>query len=339
MLLSGPPLGAEPLRLAYFHTELERDGPGLMLRDITRGEDAQVAAVLSVIEAAGADVLVLSGLDWDAEARGLAALNAALAAPYPHLFTARPNAGLPTGRDMDGNGRLAEARDAQGYGRFSGQGGMAVLSRVDLGPVQDFSTMLWQDLPETLMERDDPGRDVQRLSSTVHWVVPVRARGTSLHLGIFHATPPVFDGPEDRNGRRNHDEILFWQRLLDGDLPGRLPAPFVILGGANLDPERSEGRREAIRALLDDSRLQDPRPTRPGKAQNPMATVDWPAPGPGQMRVDYLLPSAGVRLLRSGVLWPEGEAPLARQVAEASRHRLIWMDIVWPPDHGERPAR
>ena len=23
-------------------------------------------------------------------------------------------------------------------------------------------------------------------------------------------TPPAFDGEEDRNGRRNHDEIRFW---------------------------------------------------------------------------------------------------------------------------------
>jgi len=22
--------------------------------------------------------------------------------------------------------------------------------------------------------------------------------------------PPTFDGPEDRNGKRNHDEIRFW---------------------------------------------------------------------------------------------------------------------------------
>ncbi|SNY41797.1 Endonuclease/Exonuclease/phosphatase family protein [Pseudooceanicola antarcticus] len=330
MLLLAAPLGAEPLRLAYFHSELERDGPGLLLRDILRDEDAQVAAVLAVIEAAEADVLVLSGVDWDAGGLALAALNAALARPYPHLFTARPNAGRPTGRDLDGNGRLAEARDAQGYGRFTGAGGMGVLSRYGFSTVQDFSSLLWEDLPGNLMPDGDPGLGVQRLSSMVHWVLPVEVRGRRLHLGIFHATPPVFDGPEDRNGRRNHDEILFWVRLLDGALPGALPDPFVILGGANLDGDRSEGRRAAIRALLQDRRLQETRPMRPGRAEVPLATVDWPAPGPGQMRVDYLLPSAGLKVIDSGVLWPEGEAPLARQVAQASRHRLIWLDLRWP---------
>ena len=35
-----------------------------------------------------------------------------------------------------------------------------------------------------------------------------------LHLLISHPTPPAFDGPEDRNGRRNHDEIRFWSDYL-----------------------------------------------------------------------------------------------------------------------------
>lgn len=331
LLLGAAPLRAEPLRLAYYDVELARDGPALMLQDVLGGEDPQVAAVLRVIAAVAPDVLVLAGIDWDAEARGLQALNAALAAPYPYFFTAEPNAGMPTGLDIDGNGRLGEARDAQGFGRFTGEGGLAVLSRHPLGAVQDHSALLWRELPGTLMRGDDPGTGVQRLSSTAHWVLPVDLPGARLHLGIFKATPPVFDGPEDRNGRRNHDEILFWQRLMAGALPGNLPAPFVILGGANLDPHLSEGRREAIRGLLEDPRLQDPAPVRPG-AEGPQAqaTVDWPSPGPGRLRVDYVLPALGLRVLGSGVFWPkEGEA-LAKEVAVASRHRLVWVDMDLP---------
>ena len=53
--------------------------------------------------------------------------------------------------------------------------------------------------------------DVFRLSSKSHWDVPVRLPdGRILHLLASHPTPPVFDGSEDRNGRRNHDEIRFW---------------------------------------------------------------------------------------------------------------------------------
>ncbi|WP_010137198.1 endonuclease/exonuclease/phosphatase family protein [Oceanicola sp. S124] len=334
LVLGAAPLRAEPLRLAYFDAELARDGPAQMLRDILGGKDPQVAAVAQVIAAVAPDVLVLAGIDWDAEARGLEALNRALAAPYPHLFNAPPNAGLPTGLDLDGNGRLGEARDAQGFGRFTGEGGLAVLSRPPLGEVRDFSALLWRDLPGALMPEGDPGAGVQRLSSTAHWVLPVELPGGTLRLGIFKATPPVFDGPEDRNGRRNHDEIRFWQHLLDGALadgalPGGLPAPFVIMGGANLDPDRSEGRRGAIRALLTDPRLQDPAP-RGGDGAEALATVDWPAPGPGRLRVDYILPARGLVVLGSGVFWPQGEAPLARDVVAASRHRLVWVDIDWP---------
>ena len=150
------------------------------------------------------------------------------------------------------------------------------MSRWPIGGGADHSALLWQDLPGSLIAADDPGHGVQRLSSMAHWVLPVKTPQGVLHLGLFRATTPVFDGPEDRNGRRNHDEVIFWRHLLDGALPsGRplgavvseaadwprgLPAPFAILGGANLDPKRGEGRREAIRALLGDLRLQDPAP-------------------------------------------------------------------------------
>jgi hypothetical protein len=61
-------------------------------------------------------------------------------APYPHRFAAPPNVGQPTGVDLDGDGRTWRARDAHGYGLFSGDGGMAILSRFPIGAVRDFST-------------------------------------------------------------------------------------------------------------------------------------------------------------------------------------------------------
>ena len=49
-----------------------------------------------------------------------------------------------------------------------------------------------------------------RLSSKSHWDIPLDVNGTIIHVLASHLTPPVFDGPEDRNGRRNDDEIRFW---------------------------------------------------------------------------------------------------------------------------------
>ena len=56
-------------------------------------------------------------------------------------------------------------------------------------------------------------RNIMRLSSKSHWDVPVNIGGQIIHLLASHPTPPIFDGIEDRNGRRNHDEIRFWREI------------------------------------------------------------------------------------------------------------------------------
>ena len=55
-----------------------------------------------------------------------------------------------------------------------------------------------------------------RLSSKSHWDVPVRVGAAVIHFLVCHPTPPVFDGPEDRNGARNSDEIRFWSDYIAG---------------------------------------------------------------------------------------------------------------------------
>ncbi len=66
-------------------------------------------------------------------------------------------------------------------------------------------------------------------------------------------------------------------------------------------------------------------------------TADWDdgADGPGNLRVDYILPSRDLRVLRSGVFWPAETDP-ARGILgvdgnEASRHRMVWADLERPP--------
>nr|WP_300018572.1 endonuclease/exonuclease/phosphatase family protein [uncultured Roseobacter sp.] len=334
---------ADSLRIATFNTELARRGPGLLLRDIVRGEDAQITATLQVIAEAHPDVLVLQGFDYDLTGAALMAYQRALTAwdiEFPYSFAARPNTGMATGLDMDGDGRRGGPRDAQSYGRFSGQGGMAVLSRypINTDAVQDFSAMLWRDFPDALLPREDdepfPSEDaqaIQRLSTTAHWVVPIDVPDIGrVTIMTFHASPPVFDGPEDRNGRRNHDEITFWQHYLAGTFG---PAPqdrFILMGDFNQDRRGGEGIKAAITTTLDDPRLQDPLPRSTGSdiiTGDPFDTVDWDDPVPGNLRVDYVLPSADWRVLGSGVLWPDPETPLGQAVEIASRHRLVWVDI------------
>jgi endonuclease/exonuclease/phosphatase family metal-dependent hydrolase len=320
---------------------LQRDGPGLLLRDIVRGEDPQITAVISVLLKTSPDILALQGFDYDLNGQALNAFADALriaGLDYPHLFAARPNTGMATGLDMDGDGRRAEPRDAQSYGRFSGQGGMAILSRYPIlrEEVQEFTDMLWRDFPDALLPEvggipfpSEAAQAIQRLSTTAHWVVPVEVPGIGrIDLLTFHASPPVFDGPEDRNGKRNHDEIVFWLRFLDGAFGPMRQGPFVLLGDFNQDPKDGEGIKVAIRSILSDPRLQDPAPDSAGSRAitgDPLDTADWDDPVPGNLRVDYVLPSADWRVVDSGVHWPEGAA--GETAATASRHRLVWVDL------------
>jgi endonuclease/exonuclease/phosphatase family protein len=264
---------------------------------------------------------------------------------YPYLYAAKPNSGLPSGLDLDGDGRLGGAGDAQGYGNFTGQDGMAVLSRYEIlkEDVQDYSALIWRDVPGADLPQNPDGtpfpsvqaQAVQRLSSTAHWAVPIRLPdGSDLTLLTFQATPPVFDGPEDRNGRRNRDEILLWRAVLDGVF-GPAPADrFVLAGGTNLDANDSDGRREAMRTLLTDERFQDVMPRSDGAAQaadqghrgdNALDTVDWPSVG--RFRVDYVLPSADWKVTGAGVFWPAPGTEGNELALTASRHRLVWVDL------------
>ena len=97
----------------------------------------------------------------------------------------------------------------------------------------------------------------------------------------------------------------------------------MVLGNLNLDPLDGAGERAAMAALLAHPRLQDPRPASAGGAaaagtgvngghdgDPALDTADWrDDDGPGNLRVDYVLPSAeldGRR--RRGVLAGAGRA-------------------------------
>ncbi len=301
---------------------MSRDGPGLLLRDVQRGKADDIADVLSVIAQAAPDVLLLQGIDWDLEGRALSAFGVALAErglSLPHRFAGKPNRGAQSGLDLNGNGRLRDAQDAIGYGRFTGQNGLAVLSRfsIESDKLQDFTQMLWSDLPGALLPYPGMPEGLPAtlpLSTTAHWLVPVDIGADGpLWLGTFAATTPVFDGPEDRNGRRNHDEVRFWSLLLDGQVPGaQAPEGLVIAGNANLDPAAGQGRREAIRDLLAHPSLQDPAP----QGDLGTGTVDFGADSAGVLRVSYLLPDQSWRVIARGQVH-RGEM----------RHRLIWVDL------------
>ncbi len=366
-----PPPATGSVRVATFNTSLSRQGAGLAWKAIAEGRD-QAQAVARIIRAVRPDVLLVQELDRDPEGLALRALADLLRQPgpegargldYPHIWAAPVNTGVPTGLDLDGDGRAAGPPDAQGWGQFPGQYGMAVLSRMPIleEEVRTFQTLLWREMPASMLPTEalpPEAPEVLRLSSKSHWDVPVRLPdGRELHLLASHPTPPVFDGPEDRNGRRNHDEVRFWLDYVsgegwmtdDGGRAGALTpgAGFVVLGDLNADPQDGDARRGALLGLLSHPRIQDPRPASPGAAaaatqggandshtgDPSLDTADWrDEGGPGNLRVDYVLPSRDWEVTGDGVFWPAPDDPLAPLVEggrlpASSDHRLVWADL------------
>ncbi|MDG1431560.1 MAG: hypothetical protein P8Q23_08320, partial [Paracoccaceae bacterium] len=60
---------------------------------------------------------------------------------------------------------------------------------------------------------------------------------------------PVFDGPEDRNGRRNADELGFWSHYLTGAMGPAPTTHYVLVAAANLDPFDGDGRGDAMQGF------------------------------------------------------------------------------------------
>lgn len=362
MLAAGAAQAGESLRIATFNAALSRTAPGELVQELRLGGSAQIDAVAEILQRVRPDIVLINEIDHDPE--GVAARlfadtlrtgrGGAEGLDYPHVFAGASNTGVLADVDLDGDGAITRPGDAFGFGAYNGQYGMALLSRLPIEAARSFRLLRWADMPGNLIP---PGhfapqaRAALRLSSKSHWDVTVRAASGPLHILASHPTPPVFDGSEDLNGRRNADEIGFWTAYLSGagwivDDEGRRggasDAPFVALGDLNADPVRGESRKDAIRALLAHPRIQDPAPRSAGAAAAPgagrredraLATSDWPERrGPGNLRVDYVLPSRDLTVAGSGVFWPAPGDPLRRLVGEggkvvSSDHRLVWVDL------------
>ncbi|WP_308251555.1 endonuclease/exonuclease/phosphatase family protein [Rhodococcoides kroppenstedtii] len=333
------------LRVATYNASLNRPAAGQLaaeLAEMSGGTNPQLLSAAEVIQRAAPDVLLVNEVDHAdgtaeafrnvlAEGRGGAG-----AIDYPYVFTAPVNTGEPSGRDLDGDGRTDGPGDAWGFGAFPGQYGMVVLSRfpLDTAAVRSFRQFRWADQPDSLLPREYYGEnaDALRLSSKAHWDVPVTVGERTVHLLVSHPTPPTFDGAEDRNGRRNHDEIRFTADYLSGATypvddagrPGGLDdgASFVVLGDQNADPEKGDSYPGAIDRLLSAPRVRDPLPA---SATNGTDTADF-GPRVGRLRVDYVLPSDDLEVIDSGVFWPAPGEPGADAIT-ASDHRLVWVDL------------
>ncbi len=363
------------VRFASFNAALNRAEPGALLRELRGGTSEQGRRIAEIVQRQAVDVLLLCELDRDAAAEAAMVFareylrvpqNGQLPIVFEFVFAPPVNTGEPSGLDLDDDGKVGGAADAFGYGAFPGQYGMALLSRppILLDQVRTFQTLSWAAMPGALRPAGvytDAEWNALRLSSKTHIDVPIgigeRGRGGRVvHALCSHPTPPVFDGPEDRNGCRNHDEIRFWVDYLtparsgwirdDAGKAGGLgdDEQFVVLGDLNCDPHDGDARREALQQLLAHPRVFDPLPRSDGgelyairqlganSGQRGDAACDTgdfpdePGKGPGNLRIDYALPSRAFKVPRSGVYWPNPIRPEAK-LCEASDHRLVFVDV------------
>jgi len=366
LVLAPAAAAAEGVRFATFNASLNRSAEGQLVDHLSNpGVDdvarRQIRNVAEVIQRVRPDVLLINEFDYVEDDVALdlfhdnflmVGQNGAAPISYPYRFTAPSNTGIPSGRDLNKNGTVGGPDDAFGFGFFPGQYGMAVYSKYPIDPmgIRTFQGFLWKDMPGAMLpvlpSTGEPWYDegdlaVFRLSSKSHWDVPIRIGRHAVHFLTAHPTPPVFDGPEDRNGTRNHDEIRLWADYL---LPGRHSSYiyddqgrrgglrpgsfFVVAGDYNSDPFDGDSVPGSAQLLLEHPLVNTKlTPTSAGAVEaaelqgranldhrgpHEHDTADFNDAAPGNLRVDYVLPHKALRLLDAGVFWPEQADPLSR---------------------------
>lgn len=369
-------LFAAEIRIATFNVSMEADnyverGQPVtgqeLFEHLKNGEHPQIRNTAEIIQRVRPDILLLNEFDYNADPKqGVEAFvkhylnvsqSGAEPIDYPYFYLAPVNTGVDSGVDLNGDGVASGVKDdAFGFGKYPGQYGMVLLSRypIDEANARSFQRFLWKDMPGNLMtgvKKEDgqswysqAAQNVLRLSSKSHWDIPVQVDGKTIHVLASHPTPPVFDGPEDRNGKRNHDEVRFWVDYLSktqssymyddqGRKGGLQGDTFVVLGDLNSSMVEGDSLRDAIVGLITHDKVSAsfvPR-SEGGKEHsldNPLGdthTAGW------RMRADYVLPSvAGWDVKDGGVFWPAKGNELYRLVKDrksSSDHRMVWLAL------------
>jgi len=362
------------LRVATFNVSMEalnytnndKKSPitGNELLGALKSNHQQIKNIAEIIQQIQPDILLLNEFDYTGNDNAIKLFiskylnisqNNQKAINFPYYFQSSVNTGIKTPFDLNDDKKIEQPADTYGFGYFPGHFGMVVLSKYPLDDkaIRTFQYFKWKDMPNALRPIDpqthkpwysDEAWQEFRLSSKSHWDIPVTVDGKTIHILASHPTPPVFDGPEDRNGKRNHDEIRFWYDYLSPQLSSYIyddnqkyggiekDTPFIILGDLNASAIEGDAINTGIKSLINHQKIQDPMPSSKGGAEhkldNPKAkhhTAFW------GMRADYVLPSKqGFKIIDSAVYWPIKTSEQYRLIESrhaSSDHRLVWLDL------------
>lgn len=372
---------AQPLKVATFNVSMESTNykalglapsAEVLKRVLSDGEHQQVKNIAEIIQRVKPDILLLNEFDYIADtSQGIESFvkhylnvpqNGQQAVDYKFFYVSTVNTGEPSIFDLDNNGKKEKyGGDAYGYGLYPGQYGMAVLSKypIETTDIRTFQTFMWQHMPNA-QKPITPASDANekpkpwysddewqafRLSSKSHWDIPVNVNGNIIHILAMHPTPPNFDGEEDRNGTRNHDEIRLMADYLNPergayiyDDTGQKQSlkendRFVLVGDFNAADIGDKHRPDVIEQLTESPLVNNTLiPTSVGGAEasseafSNRYTAYWGA------RADYVLPSSyGFTVKDAGVFWPSKSDELHRLVKDrqaSSDHRLVWVELL-----------
>lgn len=368
---------SQSIRIATFNVSM--DATNYVAKDQTikgnelqsnlrNSDNKQIKNIAGIIQRLRPDIILLNEFDYSRQSETdiqnfikhylKVSQNNQKPIDYPYFYSASVNTGVDSGLDLDKDGIASGTKgDAFGFGLFPGHYGMVVLSKfpVQVEKVRTFQHFLWKDMPGNLLatikgENGTPyysqqAQQVLRLSSKSHWDVPITIGDQTIHLLASHPTPPVFDGLENRNGKRNHDEIRFWTDYLsaseqsdyiyddEGKSGGFKGEYFVIAGDLNASPDEGDGIKSGVKALLEHLLVNDSMIPKSdgGKVHTPDSQYSAQHTAGWGMRADYVLPSNTLEVKGSGVFWPKINDPLFRLIKDrksSSDHRLVWVDIL-----------
>lgn len=361
----------DTIRFASYNVALFRSIEGQLITNLGNSDSDQINKVAEIIQRVRPDVLALMEFDYDENGEALDLFqdnylamehNGAQAIEYPYAYAVPSNTGVLSEIDLNSSGNISLPNDAYGFGEFPGQYAFALLSkyRIDVENLRSFQNFLWKDMPDASLPVKPNGDsyypdevlDVFRVSSKNHIDLPVEVEpGEFIHVLLSHPTPPVFDGAEDRNGLRNHDEIRLFadyisnsEYLVDdnGQSGGlAIDKSFVIMGDLNADPVDGDSADDAILQLLNhpnvnsDITTGDKVPASAGGTEHNQSSGDQGDPQFDTsffgLRIDYIIPSKDLEVLDSGCFWPASSDDLGYLTNNqaSSDHLLIWADLIY----------
>jgi hypothetical protein len=356
-----------------YTVEIDNKGTNLnhnALTNALQNDHLQIRNIAEIIQRINPDIILLNEFDRvdDSTTNILYFINKYLGESqgnqktinYPYFYQGSVNTGVKVNDDVNGDGKSNQLPvDTHGFGYFIGHFGMVLLSKypIDKNAIRTFQKFKWHDMPNALKPitpethqpwyKGDTWKTL-RLSSKSHWDIPININGKLIHILASHPTPPVFDGPENRNGNCNHDEIRFWLDYInnkqgdyiydDNHQKGALKVGqrFIIIGDQNASSIEGDAiitkASQGITALLNSDKIQDTLPKSLGgkdHASNNINSIHHTASW--GMRADYVLPSTfGFIIKKSGVFWPQQDEETYRLIKNrqaSSDHRLVWVDV------------